>query len=194
MALVVETLVNLIMSTHIYTFAGKFYLQSDGGPIGLRSTACLASLIMKLFDLAWMELVKQENLVHFLYYRYMDDVRNCLLSLLEGWRWNGEMFEWKLEWEKDDLSSGKTDLARTTEEVAKAMSSLVKYLVFEGEEAGMFSSGKLPTLDTNIWWNGTQLKFEFFEKPMCPTVYSRDRLPCQNQLLELAFIKRLLDV
>ena len=123
---------------------------------------------MKLVDLAWMELVKQENLVHFLYCRYVDDVRNCLLALLEGWRWNGVMFEWRLEWEKDDLSSGKTDLARTTEEVAKAMSSLVSYLVFEGEEAGMFSSGKLPTLDTNIWWNWTQLKFEFYEKPMCP--------------------------
>ena len=78
------------------------------------------------------------------------------------------MFEWRLEWEEDDLSSGKTDLARTTEEVTKAMSSLVSYLVFEGEEAGMFSSGKLPTLDTSIWWNGSQLKFEFYEKPMCP--------------------------
>ena len=39
-ALLVEVLVNLVMSTHVYRFAGKVYLQSDGGPIGLRSTAC----------------------------------------------------------------------------------------------------------------------------------------------------------
>ena len=46
-ATVVELAVNLCMSTHIYTFAGRFFLQADGGPIGLRSTASLASLVMK---------------------------------------------------------------------------------------------------------------------------------------------------
>ena len=166
--LLVETLVNLIMSTHIYTFAGKFYIQSGGGPIGLRSTACLASLIMKLVDMAWVKLAKREGLELHLYYRYVDDVRNCLQALIEGVRWNGGKFEWKAEWQAEDLESGKTDLARTTDEVAKAMSSLVSYLVFEGEHAGMFESQKLPTLDTSIWWNGSKLCFEFYEKPMCP--------------------------
>ena len=153
------------MSTHIYTFAGKYFIQSDGGPIGLRSTACLASLIMKLFDMAWIKLARREGLALHLYYRYVDDVRNCLQSLLEGVRWNGVKFQWKAEWQAEDLRSGKTDLARTTEEIAKAMSSLVNYLVFEGEEAGMFVSQKLPTLDTNIWWDGKSLKYEFYEKP-----------------------------
>ena len=46
--LVVETLVNLIMSTHLLA---RFVIQSDWGPIGLRSTACLAYLIMKILDL-----------------------------------------------------------------------------------------------------------------------------------------------
>ena len=56
-AMVVEILVNLIMASHVYCFGGKFYLQADGGPIGLRSTACLAALIMKLWDLAWQKLI-----------------------------------------------------------------------------------------------------------------------------------------
>lgn len=51
MAMVVEVLTNLVMSTHVYSFAGKFYLQRDGGPIGLRSTACIPALIMKLWDI-----------------------------------------------------------------------------------------------------------------------------------------------
>ena len=73
--LVVETLVNLIMSTLIYTFAGKFFIQSDGGPIGLCSTACFASLIMKLFDIAWVKLAKRKSISLHLYRRYVDDVR-----------------------------------------------------------------------------------------------------------------------
>ena len=50
LAVVVEIGINLVMSTHVYTFCGKFYLKCNGGHIGLRSTACLASLIMKLWD------------------------------------------------------------------------------------------------------------------------------------------------
>ena len=45
-AAVVEISVNVVMSTHVYTFCGNYYLQVDGGPIGLRSTASLAPLIM----------------------------------------------------------------------------------------------------------------------------------------------------
>ena len=55
------------------------------------------------------------------------------------------------------------------------MSSLVQYLVFEGEHADMFCSKKLPTLDTNMWWDGQKLMYEFYEKPMCPNrVLQRD--------------------
>ena len=49
-ATVVEILVNTVMSTHVYTFMGRHFLQTDGGPIGLRCTASLASLVMKLWE------------------------------------------------------------------------------------------------------------------------------------------------
>ena len=51
------------MSTHVYTFGGKFYLQKDGGPIGLTSTACLAALVMKLLDMAWVKVVVIQAIV-----------------------------------------------------------------------------------------------------------------------------------
>ena len=57
LATLMEIMVNVVMGTHVYYFAGKFFLQSDSGPIGLRSTACLAALIMKIWDKAWIELV-----------------------------------------------------------------------------------------------------------------------------------------
>ena len=92
MAVVVEILVNVVMGSHVYTFNGEFFLQVDGGPIGLRSTACLASLIMKNLDLVWIQLAKREGIELHLYYRYVDDVRKCLHALVEGFRWNGERF------------------------------------------------------------------------------------------------------
>ena len=196
LAVVLEILVNLIMSTHVYTFAGKFYLQRDGGPIGLRSTACIASLVMKLFDVAWLKLLENEGLDIYGYFRYVDDCRNCLQVLAEGWKWNGEHFEFKEEWKDADLLSSISDQSRTTEELAKAMSSLIPFLKFEGEEAGQFLSNKLPTLDTSIWWNGKKLEFEFFEKSTCPNrVLQRDTAlseSCIRASLNQEVVRRLL--
>ena len=125
---------------------GKFYLQRDGGPIGLRSTAFLLSLIMKMLDKAWLELCDREGLQIHLFYRYVDNVRNCLQALLEGWRLAGHEFQFKEASKVED--AGQSDLRRTTTEIAKAMSSLINYLDFEGEDCEMFESGLLLTLDT----------------------------------------------
>ena len=78
-----------------------------------------------------MELVNREKLKIHLYYRYVDDVRNGLQALAEGWRWVGNGFAFSSEWEEVDRLSDKPDQLRTVEEIAKAMSSLVKFLSFE---------------------------------------------------------------
>ena len=75
-AAVIELAIHVAMSTHIYQFCGRFFIQQEGGPIGLRSTAALAALIMKLWDVAWLQLVKKEFLEVLLYCRYVDDCRN----------------------------------------------------------------------------------------------------------------------
>ena len=49
-AAVIEIAVHVVFTTHVYTFCGKFFLQQRGGPIGLRSTASLAALVMKIWD------------------------------------------------------------------------------------------------------------------------------------------------
>ena len=176
-ATVIEISVNTVMSTHVYTFAGRFFVQRDGGPIGLRSTASLASLIMKIWDVLWLQLLKREGISLIDFFRYVDDARSFLRPLLEGWKWNGQNFEFKEEWYKDDMLSGMTDLERTTKELVSAMSSLIDFLRFEGEHAEMFSSFRLPTLDTEIWVCDKTglLKHSFYEKPTCPNkVLQRD--------------------
>ena len=122
----------------MYYFAGKFFIQQDSGPIGLRSTACLAALIMKLWDSTWLKLAERDK------------------------------FQFSEMWEKEDLQSGLSDTHRTMKELTSAMSSLVSFIQFEGEEPGMFPGNKLPTLDTAVWWNGKTLMYEFYEKPTVP--------------------------
>ena len=72
-ALIVEIAVTVIMMSHVYTFAGKYFLQNNGGPIDLRSTACLAALMMKIWDIAWTDLLDREGVECLEYFRYVDD-------------------------------------------------------------------------------------------------------------------------
>ena len=57
------------------------------------------------------------------------------------------------------------DAHYTTIELSKAMSSLVKFLKFTGEDETMFSNMKLPTLDTELWIENGQISFSYYEKP-----------------------------
>ena len=52
---VLEIAVLTAMNTHLYVFNGQIYRQRIGGPIGMLFTACLAAVIMKLWDQAWLE-------------------------------------------------------------------------------------------------------------------------------------------
>ena len=196
-ALTVEIGVTIVMCTHVYQFCGKFYLQVDGGPIGLRSTATLAALIMKLWDQAWIKLLIREGFFLLLYFRYVDDSRTFGPPLAEGWRWDTDQFKFKDLWYAEDINSGKTDQERTTCELVKAMSSLVSYLEFEGEEGGMFPEGKLPTLDTKLWWDGVSVKYEFFEKDMCTNlVLQKDTAlstSCIRSSLTQEVVRRLMN-
>ena len=103
MATVLEIMVNLVMSTHIYVFCGKYFRQRLGGLIGLRRTATIAALIMKLWDQAWVRLLEKENLGVLEFFRYVDDVRNFVFSLYEGWRWSEGSFKQSREWEEKDF-------------------------------------------------------------------------------------------
>ena len=98
LATVIEIAVKLVMGSHVYVLCGNFFLQRSGGPIGIRSTACLASLIMKLWDKAWLELLHREGINIIDFFRYVDDLRNFSRPLLPGIRWKGSNFVFKKEW------------------------------------------------------------------------------------------------
>ena len=54
----------------------------------MRFTASLASVVMKLWDMMWMELLKRENIKFDLYLHYVDDCRLFLTFFNKGWMWS----------------------------------------------------------------------------------------------------------
>ena len=70
-ARVVETAVLVCINTHIYSFGPNLYVQCTGGPIGMRFTASLASIVMKEWDKAWIKLLKRENIDFDMFIRYV---------------------------------------------------------------------------------------------------------------------------
>ena len=168
MARVVETAIIVSMSLHLYCFDDEIYLQSSGGPIGMRATASLANVIMKIYDQAWVKLMEREGVIMDLFVRYVDDCRIFLTAINEGWRWEGNNFVFDWQWREEDIASGETDSERTTRHLARAICSMVPFLKFTGEECGMFKENILPTLDTKIWCEGEKTKYSFYEKPQVP--------------------------
>lgn len=168
----IEVAILVAMGLHLYSFGGQIYIQLSGGPIGLRFTACLAAVLMKIWDVAWLQLLQNEDIRTELYKRYVDDSRNLLKPLAEGWYWDNDTnhFEFcptKYEADIKDASY-EQDQKRTTHELTQAMCSLVSFLRMTGEDYTQFEHKKLPTLDTDLWVEGDTVKYSFFEKPTVP--------------------------
>ena len=48
------------------------------------------------------------------------------------------------------------------------MCALVDFLELTSEEESMFGNGRLPTLDAEIWKEGAEIEFSFYENPQVP--------------------------
>jgi hypothetical protein len=62
MAEVLRQSVEIMYSTHNYSFGGKTYKQQEGGPIGLRSTCALARVVMGRWDCKWKKRMSKTNI------------------------------------------------------------------------------------------------------------------------------------
>ena len=59
---VLEVAVLICMGTHAYTLCGQLYIQSEGGPIGMWFTSSLTTLVMKMWDDAFLKLANRVGL------------------------------------------------------------------------------------------------------------------------------------
>ena len=166
-ATIIQIVVLVMMSTHVYSFDGKIFLQQEGGPIGLRSTCAVARVVMNEWDMAWLERMESNNIVIRKGERYMDDLRVFLRAIKPGWRWlEGGLYHCET-WRMEDCSDGRSKCRRTGNVLLASMNDIMDFLVFTLEIHEDFEDQKLPTLDTVIYMEaGRTIHFEFFQKPM----------------------------
>ena len=164
--------VETVFTLHTYRFGGHIWQQLSGGPIGLRLTAVVARLRMA----RWMRELKEtlgENGVEILLAGfYVDDVRMVTTVIPPGLRWDNSKRKliFDQSWLLEDLESGQDPGERTSHLILGIMNTLTPDLRFTVELPSDFSSGRIPTLDTE-WWisregNSQKLLYSFFRKPM----------------------------
>ena len=156
--------IELMFSTHCYTFGGKIYRQTEGGPIGLRSTCAVARVVMARWDSKFKKRLQEINLRTELDGRYVDDGRLVLYPVRPGWRWHRGGMWYRRDWEALDIYL--SDIERTRRAVVGAMQGLTTCLSFTTETEEDFSDGWLPTLDLKIKvLENNQVAYSFFSKP-----------------------------
>ena len=194
LAAVVRIAVEVLFSTHLYTFGGKTFLQKKGGPIGLRATCAIARLAMSMWDKAWLTMVDRLKLEIEEYLRYMDDGRIFMHQIKRGWRWwRGELV-WKQEWEEEDKSKTLGEVTRLAME--GTMQEVFEFLKFTTEIGEDFRDGWLPTLDVSLRVEERSCKvaWKFFEKPTTSrtTVQRRSAMGGQvkSQILANDLVRR----
>ena len=62
-----------VLKNHTYQFGGEVRLQEEGGPIGLELAGALARVVMLWWDRKFLSLATANNLILYLYLRYIDD-------------------------------------------------------------------------------------------------------------------------
>ena len=113
-AKVMKTSVLAIFKTHTYSFGGKYFHQTKGGPIGLRSTCCIARLVMLWWDDQLTVALMKYNISTISGARYMDDIRVWLHGIRLGWRMVDDKLIFRQSWQMEERSAGMTALEKTT--------------------------------------------------------------------------------
>ena len=152
----------LLMQTSCYSFGGRIFLQKKGSGIGLRASACIAKLVMAVWDRLWSEMQMKSGLKVHILMRYIDDLRAYLRAIPKGWKWvhNG----WCYEEDSNDLRDSET---RTKQELQKSFDSIFSFLSFTTEGQQDFEEGYMPTLDTQTKVDTVGLiRFKHYTKPM----------------------------
>ena len=163
-ALLVQINTILLMSSHIYTFGGKVYLQEKGAGIGLRASACLARIVMCQWDTRWAWHQQIQGLTVILFIRYVDDLRLYVNAINRGWTWKEGRWKYCPHKAEEDE---RTPEERTREELNKSFDDMIDCLSFTTETQSDFPEDTLPTLDVQIKiLDDGKIDFRHFTKKM----------------------------
>ena len=186
-----------IFENFLYTFGGKAYQQSCGGPIGARVTMCAARLVMQDWGERYRQILESSSLKLFLLKGYVDDVRQSTTRLPLGSRYDDVKgkFEVTEKAKLEDIELAETDLARMSRICLEAMNAINEDLKFTTETSEDFKSGRIPTLDTEWEVTNGKIVHSFYEKEMRTPyqVMARSAMSKQSKMAILSneLIRRL---
>ena len=87
LAEVLKIAILAVLKNHAYQFGGEVRLQEEGGPIGLELAGALARVVLLWWERKFLSLTTANNLILFLYSRYIDDRNLAGEPLPPGSRW-----------------------------------------------------------------------------------------------------------
>ena len=155
-AVMIAELVKLCFKCHIYEYGGEWYIQYEGGPIGLRLSGAVASIVMMIWDSKVTEKMSANEIELLMYGRYVDDGNYLIRMFRRGWRWSDEYDRmiYKYEYEKEDDELNEEDDVRVMREVRKLANSIWDWIECTEEVGSKFEDGKLPILDLKVYCVG----------------------------------------
>ena len=168
-ATVVEVALKILFKNFTYKFGGKYFHQSQGGPIGVRATGAAAQLVMEHWGLSYRSLLEAAGIEIFLLSGYVDDGRQISTTVRKGTGFRNGEFKHSEDDEQEDERLKEQDesenqmMARV---LKPAMNSINPDLRFTTECQEDFEHERLLTLDFEMWLTETGVKHSYFQKPM----------------------------
>ena len=166
--LALEVGIKATMQSHLYQLAGKVYLQSDGGPIGLELSGALARVVMLLWDRELMrKLLKAANNTPwdlYMYMRYIDDGNYVAEEAPMGMRYVRGKFIIKPELVEEDREIPGDQ--RTAELVAKVANSIYTFVKVEPDFPSKHPDNLMPILDLKVGIEDGKLTWRYYRKSM----------------------------
>ena len=170
-----EIAVRECFRNHVYQFDGRYYVQKEGGAIGLCLTGVVAEINMAAWEGKFRDLVKKNEIDLIVSYIYVDD-QNVLFKIIKrGTRRVGTCLSWRQELlEEDDVRNEPQD-KRCMREIRKMANSIRKDIQMEEDVASNHPDNKLHMLDIKVWTEEyenelglkrVRMTTEFYEKVM----------------------------
>ena len=140
LALVVAQGVKQVMTGHVYQAGDDFFIQSDGGPIGLELTGSVHRPFMRMWDRKYLKRVNDSGMKLHVYKRYVDD--------------SDQVVQGRDGQSKSEIYTELLDIANSIEEDIE----------MEIDTCEKHDDGKLPILDMKCWIQNSDLVYQHYEK------------------------------
>ena len=166
MAIMLEVSIKFFYDNFVYSFGGKNFVQSSGGPIGARLTMAMSRLVMQQWWEDFDKILSGSNIDCKMRAIYVDDGRMIIKKLQKGTRYCNvqKKFIMKVDCQEEDADLTRESISER--EFRKAMCDVSEDLEFTTETEKEFKNGRLPTLSFQMWSEKASIRHSYYEKCM----------------------------